>query len=103
MSGSVLSRIRAVSLGRPDDLDAVDAAAAEARVVVDEADDALAGGLAELAHEASTGATGADDQGAACGAVADAAGADHDRPLGEAGADDRDHADQRVDDEEGAA
>ena len=45
-----------------DHLDAVHAPAAELRVVVDEADDALARRLAQLAHQAAAGPARADDQ-----------------------------------------
>ena len=88
----------------PSDRHAVDAPAAQARVVVDEADDALAGRLAQLAHQAAAGASGADDQRASPGPVAVASAAPRDerraRPSREAPISDR--AEQRVDDEERA-
>ena len=87
--------------GRAEHLDAVDAAAAQARVVVDEADDALARGLAQLAHQAPAGPAGADDQRPPRRAVAQRDRVPISEPLGEPRAADRDHADQRVDDEEG--
>src|SRR5579871_3932488 len=89
--------------GAAENLDAVHAASAQVRVVVHEAHDTLASGLAELAHEAASGPARTDDQRAPRRAIAYRALPDQEHPLGEPGAGDRDHADQRVDDEEGEA
>ena len=51
---------------RADDLHAVDAAAPQARVVVDEPDDTLAGGLAKLPHQAAARPPCTHDQRASC-------------------------------------
>ena len=74
-----------------------------ARVVVDEADDALARRLAQLAHEAPPGPAGADDQrrGARCGREASAVPPMTIRSANR-DAGDRDGAEERVDDEERA-
>ena len=54
-----------------DDRDALDAAPAQPRVVVDEADDPLARRLAQLAEQAAAAAAGADDEVAALPPAAD--------------------------------
>ena len=89
--------------GRAEDGHAVHAAAAQPRVVVDEADDALAGRLAQLAHQAAAGAAGADDQRRA----GPARSRTDSRPSTSARSAKReaaisDRAEQRVDDEERA-
>ena len=63
-SGSASSRMRAELVGRPQDLDAVDADAALQRVVVDEADgrEAELRVAHELAHDQPPALAGADDE-----------------------------------------
>src|SRR5439155_23281094 len=83
--------------------DALQPPAREARLVVDEADDLLAAGLAQLAEQASAAATRADDQRAPAPA-ASGQGRDgpHERTLPEARRPDEDGADEGVDDEDAA-
>src|SRR5262249_47128094 len=75
--------------------------AAKPRVVVHEADDHLAGRLAELAHEAPSGASGADDERAPTLRPPEQRTERTERgPLPEPRRPDQDGADQRVDDED---
>src|SRR5579864_9372405 len=86
-----------------DDRDPLDAAAAQRGVVVDEADDALAGRLAQLAQQASSAPAGADDEHATLVAAADErCEAARERTLPEARHADEERAEQRVDEVDAA-
>ena len=84
---------RLVERARHDD--ACDAALAHARVVVEEADDAAAGRLAQFPREGTAGAAGADDEDAATLGTARVAAAEH-AADGDARADDQHGREYRV-------
>ena len=90
---------RSISSRPAEDGHALHPAAAQAWVVVDEADDVLARRLAQLAEEAAAAAARADDERAPPRvAVLDRAERVEERPLAEARGADQSDAEERVDD-----